>query len=103
MVNVETGVNVPVPESLLRLTVIAALAATGLPRESSRVTVIVPDVAPAVRVCAAVVNAKWLAVAGVTASCCVADARPPAAAVRVGVPAVVSEYSKLTVLCRRES
>lgn len=86
----------PVLELLLRLTVSAALLAAGLSKESSRATVIVPEATPAVIVCAAVVKAKWLAAAGLTVSCCVAE-RLPAATVSVGVPAAVSEYSKLTV------
>ena len=92
----EAGLNVPVPEDVLKLTVSAALASTEFPKASSRASVIVPDVAPAAIVCGAVVNARWLAAAGLTVSCCVAEASPPAAAVSVGVPAAVSSYWKLT-------
>ena len=48
----DAGVNMPVEEVVLRLTVKLLPASTGLPRESSRVTVIVPEIIPAVSVAA---------------------------------------------------
>ena len=66
-------------------------------------TVIVPEATPAVSVCGAVVKTNWLAAAGLTVSCCVAEATPPAAvAVIVGVPAAASVYLKLAVPRRPE-
>ena len=65
---------------------------------------IVSEATPATRVCGAVVKASWLATAGFTVSCCVAEARPLAAAVIVGVPANGSGIiPKLTGLPRRGS
>ena len=98
IVSGDSGVNVPAMEDVLRLTVNALPASTGLPKESSRATVIVSEATPATRVCGAVVKASWLATAGFTVSCCVAEARPLAAAVIVGVPANGSVYLKLTEL-----
>ncbi len=101
IVSDEAGMKTPLAEVVLRLTVSGPLASTGFPKASSRATMIVPPAMPAVRVCGAVVNASWLAAAGLTVSCCVAEvrrARPGRAAVSVGVPADVSSYWKLTVL-----
>ena len=90
----ELGVNVTVPgDELDSVTVRAASVVFGLPYESCRCTVIVPDAAPAVTVTGEVVNTSLLAAAGVTVSCCVADVivlGDVLAAVRVGVPAFVS-------------
>ena len=41
-------------------------------------------------ICAAVVNVSWLRLALLTVSCCVAEVRPVAEMVIVGVPALVS-------------
>ena len=82
----------PAAEVVLSVTVVALVAATLFPKESSKAAVIVPDATPAVSVCAAVVNAKRLAAAALTLSCCEAEASPAAAAVSTGVPADVSEY-----------
>jgi hypothetical protein len=60
--------------------------------------VIVPDVTPAVRVCADVVYTNWLADAAVTVSACVADVSGLSAAVNTGVPDSVSLYLKLALL-----
>ncbi len=97
MVNGEAGVNVPVPEVVSKPMVKALLASTGLPKASSKATVIVVEATPVVRVCGAVVKARRLAAAGLIVSCCVADARPPAVAVSVGVPTESSVYWKLTL------
>ena len=69
-----------------------------MPKASSNCTLIVPEATPAVSVWAAVVKTSLAAAAALTVSCCVAEVRPPAAAVRVGVPARVSLYVKLAVL-----
>ena len=69
-----------------------------MPKASSNCTVIVPEATPAVSVWAAVVKTSLPAAAAMTVSCCVAEVRPPAAAVSVGVPAAVSLYVKLAVL-----
>ena len=50
------------------------------------------------RVCAEVVNANCAAAAATTVSCCVAEVRPALAAVRVGMPALLSLYLKLAML-----
>jgi hypothetical protein len=81
--------NTPPDELDDRLTVVEP-DVTAFPNVSRRCTVIVPDVTPAVSVCADVVNTKLLAAAAVIVSCCVADDSPDAAAVIVGVPAFVS-------------
>ena len=52
----DEGVNVPLAEVELRLTVTALEALTGLPEPFSNATVIVPEVVPAVRVCGDVVK-----------------------------------------------
>ncbi len=97
IVSGETGVNVPFAEVVLRVTVNALPASTGLPKASSSATVIVLEATPAVSVCGELVNANWLAAAGLTVSFCVAEPTPPIVAVMVGVPAAVSVYWKLTV------
>ena len=74
IVSGDVGVNVPLLDVVLRLTVRALLVSTGLPRESSKATVIVPEATPAVKVCGAVLKARWLAAAGLTVSFCVAEA-----------------------------
>src|SRR5262245_47640338 len=70
-------------------TVWVAGAGAALLYASSSCTVIVLEVVPAVRVCAAVVNTSLLAAAGFTVSVCVAVglARPLSDAVTVGLPA----------------
>ena len=73
-------------------------ATAALPYWSSICTVIVPEAAPAAIVCIAVVNSSLLAGAGFTVSCWVAERRPAAEAVSVGVPASVSSYTKLAEL-----
>ena len=80
----------PAPDVELRLTVRALVVSTELPKESSKATVIVPEATPAVSDWGAVVKAKWLAAAGTTVSCCVAEDRPPTAAVITGDPAELS-------------
>ena len=97
MVSGDEGANVPLLDVVLRVTVRALPASTGLPNESTNATVIVPEETPAVSVCGDVVKVKWLAAAATTVSFCVADASDPAAAVSVGVPADVSVYRKLAV------
>ena len=76
IVSGDAGANVPVLDVVLSATVNALLVATGLPKESSKAAVIVPEAVPAVKFCGAVVNAKRLAAAGLTVSCCVAERRP---------------------------
>ena len=90
IVSGDTGVKVPLLEVVLKLTLNALATVAGLPKASSNATVIIPEATPAVNVCDEVVNAKWLAAAAVTVSCCVADVKLPAAAAIVGVPADVS-------------
>ncbi len=98
IVSNDDGVNEPVPDVLLRLTVTALLASATFPKASSSVTVIVPDATPAVRVCGEVVNARRLAAAGVDGFVLIAWPgrlpRPQAS----GVPAKVSVYWKLAVV-----
>ena len=93
----ETGANAPFAEVVLRATVNALLASTGLPKASSSATVIVLEATPAVSVCGELVNANWLAAAGLIVSFCVAELTPATVAVMVGVPAEASVYWKLTV------
>jgi hypothetical protein len=59
--------------------------------------VIVPDVTPAVSVCADVVYTNWVADPAVTVSACVADVSGLSAAVSTGIPASVSLYLKLAL------
>ena len=96
IVSGDKGANAPLLDVVVKLTVRALPASTGLPNESSSASVIVPDATPAVRVCGAVVKTSWLAAAGLTVSCCAAKARLAAAAVIVGDPAAVSVYWKVT-------
>ena len=97
IVNGDNGVNVPVPEVVSKLTVNAPGTTTGLSKASSKLIVIVAEATPVVKVCGAVVKANWLAVAGLTVSCCVVE-RLPALAVSTGVPAALSVYWKFTEL-----
>src|SRR4051812_14552094 len=71
-----------------RLTVRAVLVR--LPYWSCSWTVMVPEVAPAVRGWGVVVKTSLLAAAGLTVSCGLAAVRPEAEVVGVGVPATVS-------------
>ena len=90
----DVGLNVFVPiESLDSVTVLVASAVFAFPLESCRCTVIEVEATPAVVVTAVEVNTNWLAAAGLTVSCCVADVivlGDVLAAVMVGVPAFVS-------------
>ncbi len=96
MVSGEIGTNVPPAEVEVRLTVTALPAVARLPKRSAIATVIGCEAMPATIVCGAVVKITWLAAAAVTVSCCVAEPRPAAEIVSVGVPALVSVYVKLT-------
>jgi hypothetical protein len=60
--------------------------------------VIVPDVTPAVNVCADGVSTNLFAAAAVTVSVCVAEVKGLSAAVSTGLPASVSLYVKLALL-----
>jgi hypothetical protein len=73
-------------------------AVATLPYASSNCTVIVPDVTPAVNVCADVVYTRWFAAAAFTVSACVAVVSGLSAAVNTGAPASVSSYLKLALL-----
>ena len=87
IVNGDAGVNVPLAEVVLKPTLSAGQSRlTVFPNVSSSATVIVPEATPAVSVCGVVVKTSWLAAAGLTVSCCVAEARPAAAAVSVRRP-----------------
>ena len=54
IVSGDTGANVPLAEVVPKATVTSLLASTGLPKASSRITVIGCDATPAVNVCAGV-------------------------------------------------
>ncbi len=82
--------NWPAAELVVKLTVCVLVAVATLLYASSNCTVIVPDVTPAVKVCAVVVNTSLLAAAGVTVSACVAAVNGLSAAVNIGLPARVS-------------
>ena len=92
----EAGENVPALEVVVKVTVTALAASTGLPKESSNARLIVLDGTSAVSVCGVVVKTRWLAAAGTTVSCCVAPTNccPSAGltliAVSTGVPAELS-------------
>ena len=94
---VALSLNRPVPVLEVDRFTVSAVVVT-LPNESSSWTVIVLDTNPAVSVSGVVVYTSWLAVAALTDSVCVAEVRPVAAAVRVGLLARVSTYLKLAVL-----
>src|SRR5947207_2516999 len=94
---VALSLNRPVAEfDVDRLTVSAVVET--LPYRSLSCIVIVLETTPAVSVCAPVVKTNWLAGAGITVSVWVADVKPVAAAVSVGLLARVSTYLKLAVL-----
>ena len=61
----ETGVNTPSAEVVLGSTAQALDALTGLPNVSSKATVIVSEVTPAVKVCGEVVMPDCVAAASV--------------------------------------
>jgi hypothetical protein len=90
----EFGVKVTVPlDELDRVTVLLTSVVFGLPNESCRCTVIVPEATPAVTVTGEVVNTSLLAAAEFTVSTCAAEVivlGEVLAAVMVGVPVWVS-------------
>jgi hypothetical protein len=85
-------------ELVAKFTVWALVAVATLLYGSSSCTVIVPEITPAVSVCAVVAYTSWLAVAAFTVSACVADVNGLSDAVNNGLPASVSSYLKLTLL-----
>jgi hypothetical protein len=90
--------NWPAGELVVKFTVCVLVAVAALLYASSNCTVIVPDVTPAVKVCADGVSTNLLAAAAVTVSACVADVNGLSAAVNTGLPASVSLYVKLALL-----
>jgi hypothetical protein len=90
--------NWPAGELVVRFTVWVLVAVATLLYASSNCTVIVPDVTPAVKVCADGVSTSLLAAAAVTVSVCVAAVNGVSAAVSTGLPASVSLYVKLALL-----
>src|SRR5271154_6727658 len=94
---VALSLNSPVAAfEVVRFTVSAVVVT--LPNESSSCTVSVPEVTPAVSVCAVVVYTSLLAAAAVTVSVWVAEVRGLSLAVSTGLPARVSLYLKLALL-----
>jgi hypothetical protein len=88
----------PADEPVVKFTVCALVAFATLLNTFSSVTVMVPDVTPAVSVCVVVVYTRWFATAGFTVSACVADVNGLSADVNTGLPTSVSLYVKLALL-----
>jgi hypothetical protein len=92
--------KLPAVELVVKFTVCVLVAVATLLYASSNCTVIVPEVTPAVSVCADVTYTSLAADAAVTVSACVAVvvAKALSVAVNTGLPASVSLYVKLALV-----